>query len=118
MKATARRPFRLQVPAFFLSAMLPAIFLVLAVAQTLAQNSTGMGADNPLTLIRAGQDQKKAVRISDSIFQAIGFGNTFLVVTPAGNVIIDTSLPFNAARHRQLLRADDGGMRLAPRVAQ
>lgn len=109
MKATARRPFRLQVPAFFLSALLPAIFLVLAVAQTLAQNSTGMGADNPLTLIRAGQDQKKAVRISDSIFQAIGFGNTFLVVTPAGNVVIDTSLPFNAARHRQLLRAENAG---------
>jgi alkyl sulfatase BDS1-like metallo-beta-lactamase superfamily hydrolase len=71
--------------------------------------SSGMNADNPLTLIRMGQDQKKAIRVGESIYQAIGFSNTFMVVTPAGNVIIDTSLPFNAARHRQLLRAESAG---------
>ena len=65
--------------------------------------------DNPLHLLRVGQDQKKALKINDSIYQAIGFGNTFLVVTPAGNVIIDTSMPFNAAHHKQLLRAENAG---------
>jgi alkyl sulfatase BDS1-like metallo-beta-lactamase superfamily hydrolase len=65
--------------------------------------------DNPLQLLRVGQDQKKALKINDSIYQAIGFGNTFLVVTPAGNVIIDTSMPFNAAHHKQLLRAENAG---------
>jgi alkyl sulfatase BDS1-like metallo-beta-lactamase superfamily hydrolase len=65
--------------------------------------------DNPLQLLRVGQDQKKALKINDSIYLAIGFGNTFLVVTPAGNVIIDTSMPFNAAHHKQLLRAENAG---------
>lgn len=87
--------------------LLPVSLIILATVEILGQGSLGMGADNPLTLIRAGLDQKKAVRISESIFQAIGFGNTFLVVTPAGNVIIDTSLPFNAQHHRQLLRAEN-----------
>ena len=41
------------------------------------------------------------------IFQAVGFGNTFMVTTKAGDVIIDTSLPMNAARHHSLLRAAD-----------
>lgn len=63
-------------------------------------------ADNPLVLLRQGQDQKKALKVGDAIFQAIGFGNTFMVVTPAGNVIIDTSMPFNATRHKQLLTAE------------
>lgn len=88
---------------------LTALLIAAATVELRAQGSTGMGADNPLTLIRAGQDQKKAVRISDHIYQAIGFSNTFLVVTPAGNVVIDTSLPFNALRHRQLLRAENSG---------
>src|SRR5215813_9110529 len=63
-------------------------------------------ADNPLS---AGQDQKKALKFGEAIYQAIGFGNTFMVVTEAGNVIIDTSMPFNAARHKQLLQAEDAG---------
>lgn len=63
-------------------------------------------ADNPLVLLRTGQDQKKALKIGEAIYQAIGFGNTFMVTTPAGNVIIDTSMPFNAARHKQLLTAE------------
>src|SRR5215467_4403267 len=65
--------------------------------------------ENPLALLRVGQDQKKALKFGDAIYQAIGFGNTFMVVTEAGNVIIDTSLPFNAARHKQLLQAENSG---------
>ena len=85
--------------------------LLLCVRSASAQieKSTGTMPDNPLALLRVGQDQKKAIRIHESIYQAIGFGNTFMVTTPAGNVIIDTSMPFNAARHRQLLQAENSG---------
>ena len=61
---------------------------------------------NPLTQLRVGSDQTKAIKINEAIYQALGFGNTFLVTTRAGNVIIDTSMAFNAARHKQLLEAE------------
>ncbi|MFN0119001.1 MAG: MBL fold metallo-hydrolase, partial [Blastocatellia bacterium] len=64
---------------------------------------------SPITQIRAGQDQKEALKINEAIFQAIGFGNTFMVTTPAGNVIIDTSIAFNSARHKKLLEAVSAG---------
>ena len=65
--------------------------------------------DNPQTLLRNGQDQTKAVKVADSIYQAIGFGNSYLVTTPAGSVIIDTSIAFNATRHKRLLQAEMTG---------
>ena len=64
---------------------------------------------NPITAIRVGQDQKKALKVNDAIFQAIGFGNTFMVTTSEGNVIIDTSMPFNSALHKRLLTAENAG---------
>lgn len=66
-------------------------------------------SDNPLVLLRVGQDQKKALKFGEAIFQATGFGNTFMVVTEAGNVIIDTSMAFNAAQHKRLLQAENAG---------
>lgn len=45
------------------------------------------------------------LRINEAIYQASGFGNTFMVVTSAGNVIIDTSIVLSAPAHRQALRA-------------
>ncbi|MCI0487737.1 MAG: alkyl/aryl-sulfatase [Blastocatellia bacterium] len=65
--------------------------------------------DNPTALLRVGQDQKKAIRVNETIYQATGFGNTFMVTTGEGNVIIDTSIAFNAARHKGLLRAENSG---------
>jgi alkyl sulfatase BDS1-like metallo-beta-lactamase superfamily hydrolase len=62
-----------------------------------------LGAD-PLTPLREGLDRKEAVKITDNIYQAIGFGNTFLVTTPAGNVIIDTSNVGTAPLHVKLLK--------------
>lgn len=62
--------------------------------------------DNPTALLRVGEDQTKALKVNDLIYQAIGFGNTFMVTTSEGNVIIDTSLPFNARRHQKLLKAE------------
>ena len=61
--------------------------------------------DNPTTLVQQGANQKEALRINDAIYQAIGFGNTFLVKTSDGNVIIDTSSPGLAQRHVKLLKA-------------
>jgi glyoxylase-like metal-dependent hydrolase (beta-lactamase superfamily II) len=49
------------------------------------------------------------VKINDAIYQASGFGNTFMVVTDEGNVIIDTSLVLTAAAHKQALQAIDDG---------
>jgi alkyl sulfatase BDS1-like metallo-beta-lactamase superfamily hydrolase len=65
--------------------------------------------ENPAALVRVGEDQREALKINDSIYQAIGFGNTFLVTTPEGNVIIDTSMPQIARRHQRLLKAVSGG---------
>jgi glyoxylase-like metal-dependent hydrolase (beta-lactamase superfamily II) len=61
--------------------------------------------ENPLTPLREGLDRKEAVKITDNIYQAVGFGNTFLVTTPAGNVIIDTSNLLTAPLHVKLLKA-------------
>src|SRR5689334_13271893 len=61
--------------------------------------------ENPITLVREGADQKEALKINEAIYQAIGFGNTFLITTPEGNVIIDTSIVTRAPQHIKLLKA-------------
>ena len=65
--------------------------------------------ESPAELVQYGKDQKKALRIHDAIYQATGFGNTFMIVTKAGNVIVDTSSPTHAARHKKLLQAENAG---------
>jgi alkyl sulfatase BDS1-like metallo-beta-lactamase superfamily hydrolase len=60
---------------------------------------------NPRVLTREGMNAKEALKITDNIYMAIGFGNTFLVKTPEGNVIIDTSSPAPAQVHVKLLKA-------------
>ena len=57
----------------------------------------------------AGQEQAKAVKISDSIYMAATTGNVYLVTTPAGNVIIDTASAGQAANARKLLLAESHG---------
>jgi glyoxylase-like metal-dependent hydrolase (beta-lactamase superfamily II) len=76
------------------------IVFVLASIRALAQ----LGS-NPLSPLREGLDRKEAVKITDNIFEAIGFGNTFLVRTQEGNVIIDTSSVLAAPLHVKLLKA-------------
>ena len=68
-----------------------------------------MAQDNPTALLRTGQDRKVPIKVNEAIFQAVGFSNTFMVTTSQGNVIIDTSMPFNSARHKQMLRAENSG---------
>lgn len=48
--------------------------------------------------------QSKPVQVTDNIHYAPGFGNTFLVTTTEGNVVIDTSLAAMAGRAKQQLQ--------------
>jgi alkyl sulfatase BDS1-like metallo-beta-lactamase superfamily hydrolase len=51
-----------------------------------------------------GAANRPAIKITADIYQASGFGNTFMVITDAGNVIIDTSLQNMAQQHHKVLR--------------
>lgn len=53
-----------------------------------------------------------AIEVADGVYMAPGFGNTFLVTTSEGNVVIDTSFSLFAASHVAALKAiDDGPIR-------
>src|SRR5437588_11777399 len=85
-----------------IGAILAAALAAPALAQAPAQPAFG-GAQQPTG---AGGGQTQALSFAGGrIFQATGFSNTFMVTTRAGNVVIDTSSPFNVARHRALLLA-------------
>jgi alkyl sulfatase BDS1-like metallo-beta-lactamase superfamily hydrolase len=49
------------------------------------------------------------IQLADGIYMAPGFGNTFMVVTPEGNVVIDTSLSLFAPAHVKNLKAINAG---------
>lgn len=66
----------------------------------LAMAQTPMGLDPT----QVGSDETSAQRITDEIWQATGFGNTFMVVTADGNVVIDTSGSVSAPKHKELLQ--------------
>jgi alkyl sulfatase BDS1-like metallo-beta-lactamase superfamily hydrolase len=51
------------------------------------------------------QDPVKAVKINDSIYMASMGSNAYLVMTPEGNVVIDTAPEKDAAKARELLTA-------------
>ncbi len=93
----------------FLRRSLFALLLSLAYPATTLLAQQDQVPISPITAIRIGQDQKKALKVNDAIFQATGFSNTFLVTTVDGNVIIDTSMPFNSALHKRLLTAENDG---------
>jgi alkyl sulfatase BDS1-like metallo-beta-lactamase superfamily hydrolase len=59
---------------------------------------------NPSVLTREGMDAREALKITDNIYQAVGFGNTFMITTPEGNVIVDTSSAAPARLHVKLLK--------------
>jgi len=66
-----------------------------------------LAAQTPLGInpVMTGRGQTEALQIHQQIYQATGFGNTLMVTTPEGNVIIDTSLAATAPAHRALLKA-------------
>jgi alkyl sulfatase BDS1-like metallo-beta-lactamase superfamily hydrolase len=63
---------------------------------------------NIVSFANIGADQKEALKVNDAIYQGIGFANTFLVTTPDGNVIIDTSSANRAQQHKDLLSKVSG----------
>jgi alkyl sulfatase BDS1-like metallo-beta-lactamase superfamily hydrolase len=86
--------------------------VVLLAATTLAmqpvdaQAQAGLGRVNGsqnFDFRRIGEDQKEPLKVNEAIYQAIGFGNTFLITTPEGNAIVDTSAAGTANRHHDLL---------------
>jgi alkyl sulfatase BDS1-like metallo-beta-lactamase superfamily hydrolase len=79
---------------------------LLAFAPVAALAQVQIGVDNPL---RTGADQQAAVHVNDAIYLAYGFGNTFLVTTSAGNVVIDTSSIVRAPRAKELLQRENAG---------
>ena len=71
-----------------------------------ARGQQGMVADNPTDLVRVGD---KVIKVNEAISMVQGFGNTFMVATNEGNVIIDTSIAMHARKHHQLLTAENKG---------
>jgi alkyl sulfatase BDS1-like metallo-beta-lactamase superfamily hydrolase len=85
---------------------LRAIVALAALVAASAVAQTQIGVDNPL---RTGESQQAAVRVNEAIYLAYGFGNTFLVTTSAGNVVIDTSSVLRAPRAKELLQRENAG---------
>jgi alkyl sulfatase BDS1-like metallo-beta-lactamase superfamily hydrolase len=81
------------------------LILFLLIFSRVAYSQTQM-PENPQDLLRTGD---RAIKVNDSIYLVQGFGNTFLVVTPEGNVVIDTSNATHARTHKKLLEAVNGG---------
>jgi alkyl sulfatase BDS1-like metallo-beta-lactamase superfamily hydrolase len=84
-----------------LRALISASILILAQAGELF-GCQQMTADNPADLLRVGD---KVININEAISMVEGFGNTYLVKTTEGNVIIDTSIVLHARKHKELLGA-------------
>jgi alkyl sulfatase BDS1-like metallo-beta-lactamase superfamily hydrolase len=87
--------------------------LVVALASAFAAGPTPAQIPQRLTAespTLAGRNQTKAeVFAGGRIAQASGFSNTFMVVTKAGNVIIDTSSARQAPKHKTLLTVVSNG---------
>jgi len=83
-----------------------ALTMLSALSVLSAAHAQQMVPDSPL---RVGEDQKVAHRINEAILVAYGFGNTFMVTTPAGNVIIDTSSVVRAPKAKELLQKENSG---------
>jgi len=67
------------------------------------------GRVDPSLHLQQGSTQTEAQKVNEVIYKATGFGNTFMVVTDQGNVIVDTSLEPMAPHHKKLLTAVSDG---------
>jgi alkyl sulfatase BDS1-like metallo-beta-lactamase superfamily hydrolase len=57
----------------------------------------------------SSSEHVKVVKVHESIYQGPGNGNTYMVITPAGNVLIDTGLADHAGDVKKALRAVNSG---------
>lgn len=83
-----------------------ALYCFVIAAALAAAPAAQMVQDSPM---QTGRDQTAAVRVNEAIFLAYGFGNTYLVTTPAGNVIVDTSNVGRAPAAKALLQKENAG---------
>ena len=83
--------------------------IIVSLAPVIAAQDAGPNSANPMAFFETGSDQTEALQVAEHIYQATGFGNTFMITTSEGNVIIDTSLAAIAPRHKKLLsKVSDG----------
>ena len=95
-----------------LFAIAPAVAGAAPQAQELADTASQFSVRTAADLMTYGADLDAAVEIAPNVYQARGTGNTHMVTTPEGNVIIDTGTSWQAERHRELLGAvSDGPVR-------
>lgn len=81
------------------------IVLLATTNMVVVRGQQGM-AQNPADLTRVGD---KVIKVNEAINLVQGFGNTFMLTTNEGNVIIDTSIAAHAQKHKQLLSAENKG---------
>ncbi len=80
------------------------LFVLIATSNVPVGHGQQAMADNPADLTRVGD---KVIKVNEAISMVQGFGNTFLLATSEGNVIIDTSIAAHAQRHKPLLTANN-----------
>jgi alkyl sulfatase BDS1-like metallo-beta-lactamase superfamily hydrolase len=80
------------------------IALLLVTNMLVAHGQTQGMAQNPADLTRVGD---RVIKVNEAVSLVQGFGNTFLVATAEGNVIIDTSIAAHAQIHKPLLTAEN-----------
>ena len=88
--------------AVFQRACLAAALLITAsfgMADDYKPEALESGRADPSLHLRQGSTQTEAQKVNEVIYKATGFGNTFMVVTDQGNVIVDTSLETMAPHH-------------------
>ena len=58
-------------------------------------------ADHEVVRLVAWQPERPAERIADDILMSRGTSHSYLVTSPAGDVVINTGTPYQGARHRE-----------------
>ncbi len=82
------------------------LYLGCLMAPARGQDSFGKVPESSIvSFATIGADQTAAHKVNEAIYQGIGFANTYMVTTPEGNVIVDTSSINRAPRHKELLTA-------------
>src|SRR5262249_17189939 len=82
------------------------LLFVVSVLTSIGPSAQDQMRENRADLLRPGD---RAIKVADAIYMVQGFGNTFLVITRDGNVVIDTSNANHARIHKPLLDAVSAG---------
>jgi alkyl sulfatase BDS1-like metallo-beta-lactamase superfamily hydrolase len=102
-------PLSFALRRFNMKCAIAAACIIVSLAPVIAAQDAGPNSANPMAIFETGSDQTEALQVAEHIYQATGFGNTFMITTSEGNVIIDTSLAAIAPRHKKLLsKVSDG----------